>query len=189
MEVLSPGRMEATTMPSLSLFESCWCSQILTLLLWVAPSISWLVVPMNWWNALHQIYPQKHCTKSFYWLRTALKCLQSKHMSLDYWKTQDEPTMIYQLQPSKQLCKNTALESVHAQFFTLSLAWLFIKTGAEVLIQLLRTSHNKRHAISREKALPWIFPYTVKMKEGNNESCIHQLCDSYRIANLHEHDA
>jgi hypothetical protein len=27
------------------------------------------------------------------------------------------------------------------------------------------------------------------MKEGNNESGIHQLCDSYRIANLHEHDA
>jgi hypothetical protein len=104
-------------------------------------------------------------------------------MSLFYWKTQDEPTMIYQLQPSKQLCKNTALESVHAKLFTLSLAWLFIKTGAEVLMQLLRTFHNKRHAISREKALPWIFPYTVKMKEGNNESGIHQLCDSYCIAN------
>jgi hypothetical protein len=83
LEVLSPSRIEAMTMPLLSLLGSCWCSQTSPLLLWAAPSIFWLDVPASWWNDLHQIYPQKHCRKQFYHFSTILKCLPSNRCPLN----------------------------------------------------------------------------------------------------------
>jgi hypothetical protein len=40
-------------------------------------------VPASWWNDPHQIYPQKHCTKQFYYFSTILKCLPSNRCPLN----------------------------------------------------------------------------------------------------------